>query len=89
MSEEARDRGTLICRRLATDVAKLTPPGIGRWRRTWEIVSHADSEFLAALSTWEAAPSRAAAARVREAYAAVLDAWRSAVAAFERREAER
>lgn len=85
-----RERGTEICRRLARDVESIVPKGIGRWPRAWEIVAEADADFMAALTAWEADPgNEAAKQRVREAYRAVVDAWRQAVAEYEREGAGR
>ncbi len=80
--EERRERGTALCRRLAADVASLTPPGIGSWSKAWDIVAGADAAFMIALTAWEAAPSEPLRLRVRTAYDAVLDAWRQAAAEY-------
>lgn len=84
--EERRERGTSLCRRLAADVAKLAPEGIGRWDTAWEMVAGADATFMAALSGWEADPSEAALDRVRNAYGAVIDAWREAAHEYRARQ---
>lgn len=88
--DDIRGRGTEICRKLGGDVEHLTPPGVGRWERTWEIVAPADSDFMAALSAWECDPmSEPARVRVKQSYAAVLRSWRQAVAEHEREGASR
>ncbi|HET9948848.1 MAG TPA: hypothetical protein VFQ22_07995 [Longimicrobiales bacterium] len=87
--DERRHRGTLICQRLASEIAAMVPEGIGAWEPAWAIVAEADADFLAALSGWEADPSEASTQRVREAYQGVLDAWRAAAAEFERTRAGR
>lgn len=87
-----RERGTEMCRRLARDVASLTPEGIGAWPRTWELVASSDADFMAALTAWESDPkNETAKQRVRDAYAAVLHAWKEATAQYNRhrQEAER
>ena len=78
--EERQTRGTELCRRLAEDVALLSPPGIGTWDEAWAIVTPASAAFMDALATWEATASGADHARVRVAYDDVVDAWRTAVA---------
>jgi len=80
--EERRERGTLLCQRLANDVGSLAPPGLGTWPRTWDLVAGADAAFMIALTAWEAEPSERLRLRVREAYDAVLDAWRQAAAEY-------
>ena len=76
-------RGTELCRRLSSAVAALAPRGIGRWERAWEIVGPADSEFMIALTAWEADPTDAPMARVESAYKAVLCAWAEAIREYE------
>lgn len=86
------ERATEICRRLTRDVASIAPAGIGHWDRAWEIVAEADTDFMAALTAWESDPkNEIAKQRVRDAYTAVLDAWKEATAEFNRhrQEAER
>ncbi len=78
-----RERGTLICRRLSADVASLVPPGISSWDRAWDLTAGADSNFMVALTAWEAGPSDATKAAVKRTYGAVLAAWRAAVAEYE------
>jgi hypothetical protein len=86
---DRRERGTLLCRRLAEDVAKLAPEGIGAWTRTWEIVADADSSFMVALTSWEATGDDSMRPALRAAYARALDAWREAVAEWQREAAGR
>ena len=86
---ELRRRGTLICQRLAADVEKITPAGIGRWERAWKIVGNSSADFMIAIAAWEAEPDEKAQDQVRAAYRVVLDAWRRAVAEWERQGAER
>jgi len=86
---ERRERGTELCRRLAADVASIAPPGLGAWERTWEMVAPVDAEFMMRLTAWEAAPSEPARLRVRDAYRAVLEAWRSAAATYQRERSRR
>jgi hypothetical protein len=84
------ERATEICRRLATDVASIAPPGLGSWDRTWDIVADADTDFMIALTAWEADPtSEETKQQLRAAYARALDAWREAVAEWQREAAGR
>lgn len=90
--DEIRERGTEICRRLTRDVASIAPAGIGHWDRAWQIVAQPDADFMAALTAWESDPTNPTAKqRVRDCYAAVLEAWRRAVTEYTRhsQEAER
>ncbi len=80
--DERRRRGTELCKRLAAEVATLTPPGIGAWPRAWEIVAPADAAFLIAVVAWESDPGERAKGKLRERHVAVLDAWRRAGAEF-------
>jgi hypothetical protein len=80
--EARRRRGTALCQRLARDVAALTPPGIGTWPRTWEIVADADARLLTALAAWEADATEANRRTLRDRTAGVLDAWRQAAAEY-------
>ncbi|MEQ1856169.1 MAG: hypothetical protein ABL963_06860 [Longimicrobiales bacterium] len=84
-----RERGTLVCSRLNKAVEQVTPPGIGRWDRAWDIVAGADADFMVALTAWEADPCDATRELVKHTFAAVLDAWRRAVAEFNRERASR
>ena len=83
-SAEMHERGSKICRKLTQEVAALAPSGIGRWPTTWDIVAESDADFMIALSRWEADPTDEAKERVRATYGAVLSAWQTAVAEFER-----
>ena len=84
-----RERGTLLCRQLAGEIEKLAPTGIGKWARTWAIVSEADASFMIALAAWEATGSEDDLPPLRTAYHAVLEAWRRAATEFERQGVER
>ena len=86
---DRRERGTKLCRRLAADVGGIAPTGIGRWSRTWDMVASADTAFMLALLRWERTGDDAERPALRQAYAAVLDAWRRAAAEYERERAER
>ena len=77
-ADELRRRGTLICQRLNAAVDRIAPEGLGHWPRTWEIVDAADAEFMLSLVSWEVEPTPEAAADIKAAYSAVLDAWRQA-----------
>ncbi len=86
---DRRDSGTALCHRLAARVADIAPEGIGSWDPAWDIVGGPDADFMLALSLWEAGPDEEAKARVKEAYKAVLDAWRRVAAEYEQQKAER
>ena len=83
-AEKRRERGTELCRRLAQDVAAFVPEGIGSWEPAWDIVAEPDIAYLEALTGWEAAPSDETKSAVREAYHAVVEAWREAAHQYER-----
>lgn len=76
--DERRRRGTKLCGRLAADVARVAPPRIGGWAEAWEMTAEADAAFWIALVAWESEPTEPARLRLRDAYNAVLDAWREA-----------
>ena len=61
---------------------RLSLPGIGAWPSAWDMVAEADSTFLLALATWEASPEERSPPRVRDAYIAVVEAWRRAVGEY-------
>ena len=82
-TEERRERGTELCRRLSSDVDKAVPRDIGAWSPAWEIVGDADAGFMLALLKWESTGSEADKAALRAAYAKVLSMWRRALAAWE------
>lgn len=86
---ERRERGTLLCRQLADEVASIAPGDIGRWERAWEIVAGADTAFLVALTLWETTGADGDLPALRAAYGNVVTAWRRAVAEYEREGAER
>jgi len=73
---ERRERGTTLCRQLAEEVARIAPPGLGRWDRAWEIVGPPSADFMAALTAWEADPSPRTKEAVSEAYVELVYAWR-------------
>jgi len=81
---ELRRRGTEVCRCLNQEVERLCPRGVGHWPEAWEMVDPAAAAFWEALSAWEGDPSEVSKKRVRRAYDEVLNAWRQAVAAWER-----
>lgn len=87
--EERRERGTLLCGRLSRDVAKIAPEGLGTWNQTWSIVGPSDARFVLALARWEATGHDADKPPLRQAYSAVLDAWKCAAAAFTNTQGER
>ena len=41
-----------LCDQLATDVAAIAPPGIGRWPEAWEIVDSGSMPGMPTESTW-------------------------------------
>ena len=71
-----------LCERLAHDVAKIAPTGIGRWDEAWEMVAAVDVEFILALTRWELTGTDEDRELVRPAYHRVLDAWRTASALY-------
>ena len=82
-TDERRERGTELCRRLSADVDKAVPKDIGAWSPAWEIVGDADAEFMLALTKWESTGTAPDKAALRAAYAEVLNMWRRALAAWE------
>jgi hypothetical protein len=79
---DRQEKGTLLTRKLAEAVAIITPEGIGRWDRCWEVVDAPGGEFMTALSSWERDPSDVTMQRVSDAYDAVMEAWHVAVAEY-------
>jgi len=79
---DRQEKGTLLSRKLAEAVAIITPEGIGRWDRCWEVVDAPGGEFMTALSSWERDPSDVTMQRVSDAYDAVMAAWRIAVSEY-------
>jgi len=87
--EERRERGLDLCRKLAEEVARIAPRGLDRWDRTLEIVGPPSADYLVALTAWEAEPGPDRVQDVREAWHALLDAWRRAAALYRERGAHR
>jgi len=87
--EERRRRGTMLCEKLTREVADLVPEGIGRWDRAWEIVGDADTTFVLALTRWETTGDEAHKPPLRDAYFQVCEAWKRAVADYQREGAGR
>ena len=79
---DRQEKGTLLSRKLSEAVAIITPEGIGRWDRCWEVVDAPSGEFMTALSSWERDPSDVTMQRVSDAYDAVMAAWRIAVSEY-------
>ena len=73
-----------LCQRLGRDVEAIAPPGLGGWSTTWELVGDAGASFIVALTAWEITGSEADRLKVRDAYDRVLNAWRGAVAKYQR-----
>ena len=83
-AERPCDQGAALCRRLSERIAEIAPEGVGQTDWVWELVAEPDASFVIALSAWESDPKEDAKARVKDAYDAVLDAWRRAAAEFEK-----
>ncbi len=81
-ARDRRHRGSLLCIRLAEDISRVVPDGIGTWDHAWEIVAAADTAFMLALLEWEATGQAALKRPLRDAYFAVIDAWREAAGAY-------
>lgn len=86
---DRREGGIRLCRRLARDVARVAPKGVGEWARAWEIVDGPSAEFMVVLTRWEATGSDDDKPPLREAYFSVLDAWRQAAVEYQRAVAEK
>ena len=78
---ERHERARNLCRRLSHDVAAVAPLGIGRWGPAWDIVESASTSFLDSLDAWERREGDVG--DVREAYDAVVEAWRMAAAEYQ------
>ena len=83
---DRREKGRILCQKLAEAVASIAPKGIGRWDHCWEVVDAPSAEFMTALSAWEIDPSDMTMQRVSDAYDLVLESWRFAAAEFTERE---
>ena len=79
---DRREKGRILCQKLAEAVASIAPKGIGRWDRCWEVVDAPSAEFMTALSAWEIDPSDMTMQLVHDAYDVVMAAWRVAVAEY-------
>lgn len=82
MSTARRDRATELCRRLATDVARVAPPGLGTWEPAWKIISDPSDRFLDLLNEWEATGTPELRPAISEAYDAVVAAWTDAASRY-------
>ena len=79
---DRRERGRILCQKLAEAVANIAPRGISHWDRCWEVVDGAGAEYMTVLSAWEIDPSDVTMQRVSDAYDEVLDAWRTAAGEY-------
>ena len=77
------ERGRVVCRRLSERIARVAPPGLGRWGPAWDIVEAPSRAFLAALSRWEETGTADAAAAVRTAAERVVATWAEAARQWE------
>jgi hypothetical protein len=82
-ANDRSDAAARLCRRLADDVGRIAPPGIGLWAPAWSGVAAASDRFLDLLSEWERTGDEAVLPDLRRAYYQVLDAWRSAAGRYE------
>ncbi len=79
---DRREKGRILCHKLAEAVASIAPKGISHWDRCWEVVDGPGAEYMLALTSWERSPSDEAAMAVSSAYDEVLDAWRQAAVEY-------
>ena len=79
---DRREKGRILCQKLAEAVASIAPKGIGRWDHCWEVVDAPSAEFMTALSAWEIDPSDMTMQLVHDAYDAVMAAWRVAASEY-------
>lgn len=89
MSTARRGRSAELCRRLAADVAKVAPAGLGTWGPAWEIVAAPSGRFLGLLNEWEATGAPELRPQIREAYDATVAAWTEAARRYAGRKRER
>ena len=80
--EQRQAKSKVLCERLHSQVAAITPSGISLWDRAWMIVDSPSATFMTALSAWESDPSDVTMHRVSDAYDAVMAAWRVAVSEY-------
>lgn len=87
---DRRERAAELCRRLAADVAKVAPKGLGAWPPAWEIVEAPSKRFLDLLDEYvETGERERLIPPIREAYAAVVAAWEEAARRWTRAGSER
>ena len=77
-----RDYSDRLCERLSRRVAEISPPGLGAWSPSWEIVARPSAEFMTAVVAWEADGGCRALARLQRGYHDVIGAWKRASAEF-------
>jgi hypothetical protein len=72
-----------LCRRLADEIARIAPSGIGLCEPAWSSVAAASDDFLDLLYDWEQTGDEAVYPDLRCAYLDVVAAWQAAVARHE------
>lgn len=71
-----------ICRKVTAKVNEISPPGLGHWPRTWDIVEGPSDRFLDALDAWTDDDTPLRRRNVETTVEALLVAWSEAARLF-------
>lgn len=66
-----------MCARLVAAIAAEVPAEVGRWDEAWRMTAATDRQFMDALATWEADESAENVAKLRAAFDAHVETWRT------------
>lgn len=67
-----------ICRKITAKINEISPPGLGHWTRTWDLVEAPSDRFLDALNRWIDEDTLETRLAVQEAGDALLVSWSEA-----------
>jgi len=80
--DQREEHGRAICGKVTAQVARISPPGLGRWEPTWKLVEGPSDRFLDALDRWVEADTPERRAAVQVAADQLLLAWTEAAGRF-------
>lgn len=80
--EERLEFARGICRKITDHINEISPPGLGFWQWTWELVEEPSSRFLEALDVWVQDDTPDARDAVKSWASTLVVTWAEAVEAF-------
>jgi len=76
--DERREHSKRICQKITGKISEFSPPGLGHWSKTWDLVEAPSDRFLDSLGRWRDEDTPEARLGVQEAGDALLVAWSDA-----------